>query len=184
MKRVLRPVPIAAIAATIALLALLAYAVAQNGPDSSIDSAVAAGRRPAAPSLDLPRLNGGGKLSLKSLRGKVVVINYWASWCPPCRDEAPLLERWQHRIEGRNATILGVDVLDVAADAQAFVHRFGITYPVVRDASGASRGPFGVGGQPESFVIDRRGRIVDVRRLPVTDAYLRRVLPPVLREPA
>ena len=85
MKRVLRPVPLAAIAATIALLALLAYAVAQNEPDSSIDSAVAAGRRPAAPSLDLPRLNGAGKLSLKSLRGKVVVVNYWASWCNPCK---------------------------------------------------------------------------------------------------
>jgi cytochrome c biogenesis protein CcmG, thiol:disulfide interchange protein DsbE len=184
VKRLLAPVPVAAIAIVAALVALLGYGVAQNEPDNSIDSAVAAGRRPAAPALDLPRLDGAGRTSLASLKGKVVVLNFWASWCPPCRGEAPVLERWHRRIAPQNGTVLGVDVLDVDSDARAFAKRYGLTYPSVRDGDGDSRRSFGVNGQPETIVVDRRGRIAATFRGPVTDAALQRVIPRLLREPS
>jgi cytochrome c biogenesis protein CcmG/thiol:disulfide interchange protein DsbE len=184
VKRLLAPVPLAAIVIVALLVALLAYGVVQNEPNTSIDSAVAAGKRPAAPGLDLPRLDGGGRTSLASLRGKVVVLNFWASWCPPCRGESPVLERWHHRLQARNGTVVGVDVLDVDSDARAFVRRYRLTYPVIRDGDGGSRKSFGVQQQPDTIVIDRRGRIAAVVRGPVTEADMQRLLPPLMREPA
>jgi len=184
LKRLLAPVPLAAVAIVLALVALLAYGVAQNTPDRTIDDAVAAGKRIPAPKLDLPRLGSSNRLSLAALRGKVVVINFWASWCPPCRGESPILERWHRRIAARGGTVLGVDVLDLESDARAFVHRYGMTYPILHDGDGGSRKAFDVYQQPDTIVIDRRGRIASVVRGPVTDAYLQRVLPPLLSEPA
>ena len=184
MKRLPAPAPLAAVLIVAALVALLAYGVAQNEPDDSIDSAVAAGKRPSAPGFDLPRLGAPGRISLASLKGKVVVLNYWASWCPPCRGESPVLERWHRRIAPRNATVLGIDVLDVNSDARAFARRYGLTYPSVRDGDGGTRKSFGVNGQPETIVIDRRGRVATTFRGPVTDADLERTLPPLLKEPA
>ena len=184
VKRLLAPFPLAALAITAALVALLAYGVFQSEPDDSIDSAVAAGRRPAAPALELPRLGAPGSLSLAQLRGKVVVLNYWASWCPPCRGEAAVLERWHHRITPQGGTVLGVDVLDVDSDARAFMRRYGMTFPVVRDGDGDTGKDFGVTGQPETIVIDRRGRIAATFRTPVRDADFARLLPRLLEERA
>ena len=182
MKRLLSPIPLVAVGATVVLLALLAYGVLQNGTDTSIDDAVARGNRVPAPSLTLPRLDGGGNLSLASLKGKVVVLNFWASWCQPCRDESPLLERWQHRIQSQGGTVLGVDLLDLTSDAQSFVRQFKLTYPIVRDGPGSHRKDFGVIGYPETLVIDRRGKIAAVLRQPVTESYLNRTVPRLLRE--
>ena len=184
VKRLLAPVPLAAVAIALALVALLAYGVAQNAPDKTIDDAVAAGKRIPAPALDLPRLDGAGRLSLAALRGKVVVLNFWASWCPPCRGESPILERWHRRIAARGGTMLGVDVLDLESDARAFVHRYGMTYPIVRDGDGGSRKAFDVYQQPDTIVIDRRGRIATVVRGPITDADMQRILPRLLNERA
>ena len=184
VKRLLAPVPLAAVAIALALVALLAYGVVQNTPDKSIDDAIAAGKRVPAPPLDLPRLDGGGRLSLAALRGKVVVVNFWASWCPPCRDESPILERWHRRMAAQGGTVLGVDVLDLESDARAFVHRYGMTYPIVRDGDGGSRKAFDVYQQPDTIVIDRRGRIATVIRGPITDADMQRVLPRLLNERA
>ena len=182
MKRLLTPVSIAALVAVAALFALLAYGVLEGGDESGIDEAIADGRRPEAPSLTLPRLDGPGEASLGDYRGKVVVLNFWASWCAPCRDEAPLLERWHRRISARGGTVLGVDALDATDDAREFVRRFGITYPNVRDVSGERLRPFGIAAYPETFVIDRRGRIAALVRGPVTDEFLGREIPPLLRE--
>ncbi len=184
MKRLLRPVPLTAIAATVALVALLAYGVIQNSPNRSIDDALASGERPEAPALDLPRLEGPGRVSLAALRGKVVVLNFWASWCVPCRQESPLLERWQHRIAPQNATILGVDVLDLAPDARAFAHRYKLSYPIVRDGPGHRLAAFGVLGYPETLVVDRRGHVAAAQRGPVTQRYLEQTLVPLLKERA
>ena len=182
MRRLLAPIPIAVICAVVALLALLSYGIAQNEPDRTVDRAVAAGQRDPAPSLDLPRLEGTGRASLADYRGKVVVLNFWASWCEPCRQESPLLERWHRRMRGQDATVLGVDALDVASDARAFVREHALTYPMLRDGGGETRGRFGIAGFPETFVIDRQGRIAAVQRGPVTERFMREHVAPLLGE--
>jgi cytochrome c biogenesis protein CcmG, thiol:disulfide interchange protein DsbE len=100
----------------------------------------------------------------------------------PCREESPLLQRWHRRIGSRGGTLLGVNILDVSSDARAFVREYRLTYPMLRDGGGDSGKEFGVIGYPETFVIDRRGRIVAVTRGPVDEADLRRQVLPLLEE--
>jgi cytochrome c biogenesis protein CcmG, thiol:disulfide interchange protein DsbE len=166
------------------LIAVLAYGVTSRQPDRAIDEALAAGGRQPAPLLALPRLGGGGSGSLSDYRGEVVVLNYWASWCDPCREESRVQQRWHRRIARRGGTVLGVDALDVTPDAEAFIHQYGLTYPILRDRDGGTQAKFGVVGYPETIVLDRRGRIAAVRRGPVDDEFLRRTVPPLLQEPA
>lgn len=162
------------------LLGLLAYGVASEKPDRSIEDAVARGEREQAPDIELPPLDGGEERSLEDWRGQVVVLNYWASWCDPCRKESPLLERWHRKISKRNGTVLGVDVLDVTSDAKDFIDEFGLTYPQLRDKDGSTQEEFGVVAYPETFVIDREGRIVASRRGPVDEEFLRATVLPLL----
>lgn len=163
-----------------ALIGLLVYGVKATGPGHTLDDAIARGQRPAAPAIALPRLEGGATASLADYRGTVVVLNYWASWCTPCRQESPLLERWQRRLAKRGGTVLGVDSLDVTADARAFVREFGLTYPMLRDRDGETQRRFGVSGYPETLIVDRNGRIAALQRGPVDDAFLRRTVLPLL----
>ena len=185
MKRFPLPFAAAAIVGVLALIALLAYGLASNEPDRGIERALAAGERVAAPPLELPRLFGGGRGSLADYRGRVVVLNFWASWCVPCREESPLLQRWHERISaGGRATVLGVDILDVTDDARGFAREYGLTYPMLRDGDGDSLDDYGVVAYPETFVIDRRGRIAAARRGPVDEAFLREEVLPLLEERA
>ena len=174
------------VCAAAALLALLVFGVARQSTDTSIDAAVARGQRPATPNagMALPVLGAGGKESLAALRGKVVVLNVFASWCDPCKAEAPVLEQTQRQIQGRNATILGVTYLDNSSDSEQFVRQEHITYPVIRDVSGNFVRAFGTTGVPETFVIDRRGRIAALRRYQLNGQWLQQTLPRLLSEPS
>jgi cytochrome c biogenesis protein CcmG, thiol:disulfide interchange protein DsbE len=167
-----------------ALLALLGFGVLHGARSRGIDDALAAGKRPPAPELELPRLGSLGRDGLAGRRGEVVVVNFWASWCAPCRDETPLLERWQRRLAPRHATVLGVDVLDVESDALRFARRLGVTYPLLRDRDAAVARSFGVAGYPETVVIDRQGRIAALARGPVDAAFMRTRVLPLLAERA
>ncbi|MEX1143086.1 MAG: TlpA disulfide reductase family protein [Thermoleophilaceae bacterium] len=180
MKR-LSPIAVVVLLGVAALLGLLAYGLRSTDADRGVEEALARGERPAAPALDLDRLSGGGRESLADYRGKVVVLNVWASWCTPCREESPLLQRWHERIsrDGRG-TVLGIDVLDVTSDARAFVREYGLTYPMLRDPDGESLGALGVIGYPETFVVDRRGRIAAAARGPVDDAWMRANVAPLV----
>jgi cytochrome c biogenesis protein CcmG, thiol:disulfide interchange protein DsbE len=180
MKR-LSPYAVAAVLGVLALLALLAYGLGSNETDDGIEQALARGERPAAPALELDRLSGDGRDSLADYRGKVVVLNVWASWCDPCREESPLLQRWHERISrDGGGTVLGVDVLDVESDARAFVDEYGLDYPMLRDPDGEALASLGVIGYPETFVVDRRGRIVAVQRGVVDDQWMREHVAPLL----
>ena len=182
MRRLLAPIPIAVLCLVVALVALLAYGLASNEPDRKVEDALAAGGREPAPDVELPRLDGDGKASLADYRGRVVVLNFWASWCDPCRDESPLLQRWHERLARQGATVLGVDVQDISDDARAFVAEYGLTYPMLRDGPGDIRDDFGILGLPETFVVDRRGRIAAVARGPVDERFMRDQVAPLLRE--
>lgn len=105
------------------------------------------------------KLFDGGTLSLKDLRGKAVLVNFWASWCSECRVEAPALEAgWQaHRNE--DVVFVGVNMQDKEPDARAFLEEFGATYPSGWDESGRAPVDYGVWGIPETFFLDRQGRI-------------------------
>ena len=180
-RRRLPPLAVAILLAALGLVALLGYGLAQSTPDTSIDSALAKGDRKPAPPFELDRLSGPGRLSLADFRGQVVVLNFWASWCPPCREESPLLQRWHRRISARGrATVLGVDALDVTSDARKFVKEYGLTYPMVKDRGGAVPASYGAIGYPETFIIDQRGRIAARRRGPVDEAFMRSTVLPLV----
>ena len=184
MNRLLSPIPVVVMVGVLALLGLLTYGVVSKSPDRGIESALASGETPPAPDIRLPKLGSDGEGSLADYRGKVVVLNYWASWCEPCRAESPLLQDWHERLEPRGATVLGVDVLDATPDAQEFINEFGLTYPMLKDGDGDTQKSFGVAAYPETVVIDRRGRLRAIERGPVDDAFFERHVVPLLKEPA
>jgi cytochrome c biogenesis protein CcmG/thiol:disulfide interchange protein DsbE len=170
--------------AAAALVGLLAYGVVSKGADTTLDDAVARGSRPQAPTMTLPRLGRSGSGSLADYKGKVVVLNVWASWCPPCREEIPLLQRTHARIAAQGGVVLGVDTQDARSDALGFLRAKKATFPSLRDRDRSYGRDFGVTGYPETFLIDRKGRVVALRRQPVTQQWLDRQLPPLLAETA
>jgi cytochrome c biogenesis protein CcmG/thiol:disulfide interchange protein DsbE len=166
--------------AAAALIGLLAYGVASKGSDTTLDQSIADGRPAAAPVAALPRLGASGTGSLADYRGKPVLLNVWASWCPPCKEEIPLLEKAHQRMAAGGGTVLGVDVQDDQHDALAFLHSKGVTFPSLRDRDRSYAHSFGVTGYPESFLIDRAGRVVALSRGPVNQSWLDAQLPKVL----
>ncbi len=136
-----------------------------------------------APEFALP-LFGGGTLRATDLRGKVLVVNFWASWCvPACTDEAPHLQRIWERYGSRGVVVIGVNIQDREAPARAFIQRFGQTFPNGMDRSGAISIDYGVYGVPETFVIDRQGRIAYKHAGAVTEEMLASKIDPLLENP-
>jgi cytochrome c biogenesis protein CcmG, thiol:disulfide interchange protein DsbE len=147
-----------AVAGLAALLGLLVWKVAHQ--EGGVAPRVAEGERVAAPDFTLSRLDAEGELSLRSLRGQVVVLNFWQSTCPPCVDEAPAFQRAWEKYRRAGVVFVGVDFWDLDSDARRFLERHGVTYPQLYDGPGKTLEPYGVVGAPETFFIDRRGRIV------------------------
>ena len=119
--------------AAAALVGLLTYGVASVGPDTSLDESLRDGKRVEAPVEELPRLEGGGTGSLADQKGKVVVLNVWASWCAPCQSEMPLLQRTHERIAKHGGIVLGIDTQEPPEKALAFLREKRITFPSLRD---------------------------------------------------
>jgi cytochrome c biogenesis protein CcmG/thiol:disulfide interchange protein DsbE len=164
---------VAAVSLVAALVGLLGWATLSAGRGSSLVSRIAAGEAPPAPPFSLevlwPRAEtwptparrrlGDGRLDLRELRGRPVVINFWASWCIPCRDEAPILNA-SARAHAGEVVFLGVNIQDLKTDALAFSREFDTPYVSVRDRGNGTYEDYGLTGVPETYYLDGRGRIV------------------------
>ena len=163
----------AALALVAGLLALLVWRVAVRDEGTGFVSDIADGKRPAAPSFSLPVIwrtapywppslrsaLAEGRLSLAELRGHAVVLNFWASWCGPCADEAPLFAA-SARAHSGDAVFVGVDVQDLTSDARSFLRKHDVPYVAVRDGGGSVYADYGLTGVPETYYLDARGRAV------------------------
>ena len=173
-----RALPIIVSLAGACLIGLLVYGVSTQAVSRTLDERVLRGERPLAPDAHhaLPRLSGAGARTLASLRGKVVVLNFWASWCAPCQVEAPLLQHAQSNLLAHGGTVLGVTYKDAAPDSEGFVRQFHITYPSLRDGEGSFAQEYGTDQLPETFLIDRQGRVVKIARGEIDQTFVNRAI--------
>jgi thiol-disulfide isomerase/thioredoxin len=136
----------------------------------------------AALPLKLPFVRGGtGNLDLSQYRGKVVALNFWATWCVPCRAEMPALERAQQQYRDRGLVVLGVDFQEQDSEIQAYLNEVGVTFPSAVDRTGEVTRQWRATGLPTTFLIDREGIIRDVRVGAFTDEMLADRLAPLLK---
>jgi cytochrome c biogenesis protein CcmG/thiol:disulfide interchange protein DsbE len=164
-----------AVLAVLAVVGLLTFGLLSKG-----SSGIALGE--VAPTSPLPRLEGGGSGSIADYRGQWVLVNFWASWCVPCREEAPALEEFQRRHGDGDFTVLGIDSRDLSGDGRAFVRRYGLSYPQLRDGDGAIAHDFGTTGVPENYLIGPDGKVRRLVRGPVSDEYLKDEVAPLLAD--
>ena len=158
-----------------ALLGLLAFGLLSKGTD-----ALAVGE--PIPDAELPTLDGSGTGSIADHRGEWVLVNVWASWCGPCRDESPLLQRFHEEHRERGFTVLGIDSRDASSEALEFVEEYELTYPQLHDPEGERPDELGMTGFPESFLVDPEGDVALVRPGPVTEAYLEEEVEPLIEK--
>jgi cytochrome c biogenesis protein CcmG/thiol:disulfide interchange protein DsbE len=159
--------------AVLAVVGLLVFALVSKG-----SSGIGVGD--VAPASPLPRLEGEGKGSLADYRGRWVLVNFWASWCDPCREEAPALERFQREHAGPKFTVLGIDSRDLSSDGLGFVRQYDLSYPQLRDGDGSAAEEYGTTGVPENFLVDPAGKVRLVVLGPVSEEHLREEVAPLL----
>jgi cytochrome c biogenesis protein CcmG, thiol:disulfide interchange protein DsbE len=163
--------------AVLAVVGLLGFGLLSKG-----GTRVAVGD--PVPDRELPRLDSEGTGSIADHRGRWVLVNLWASWCLPCREEAPALERFQRRYRDSGVTVLGINVQDNTDDALAFLREYPTSYPQLRSVGDERSEAFGSTGVPENFLVDPSGRLALIRLGPVDDRFLREnVVPPIAAEP-
>ena len=155
------------LAMAMGVLGLLAYGVIAKAENPLSEG--------LAPEFTLT-LFDGEQLSLSELRGQVVVINVWASWCPPCREEAPVLERAWRRYRDRGVTFVGLDYMDTEPAALSYLKEFDITYPNGPDLGSRISRAYNVQGVPETFFITPEGEIAEVYVGPLSEAWLTGIL--------
>jgi len=153
--------PLVVFLAVLAVLGLLGFGLIKKSSDGTAIG-------DPAPADSLPRLGGDGSGSLAAYRGDWVLVNVWASWCGPCRQESPALQRFfaRHRSE---IAVLGVDTRDLTGDGRAFVAEHGLRYPQLRDGDGDYAHELGTTGVPESFLVGPAGKLAAHRPGPFRD---------------
>jgi cytochrome c biogenesis protein CcmG/thiol:disulfide interchange protein DsbE len=165
----------AVVIAVLAVIGLLGFGLLSKG-----EASLSLGE--TAPDKQLQMLDGSGRGQIADYRGKWVFVNFWASWCEPCKAEAPVLESFQNAHQAQGFTVLGIDLYDSTEDALNFTHRYGLTYPQLHESGGDDRKEaYGMTGFPESFLISPQGKIALIRRGPVDQSYLDQMVVPLIR---
>jgi cytochrome c biogenesis protein CcmG/thiol:disulfide interchange protein DsbE len=162
------------VAVVVSLLGLLIWDVSHSGRGASFTEKIRQGKKPPAPAFALPvlwdhretwpsalhRKLDDGRVALRDLRGYPVVVNFWASWCVPCRKEAPAFDVASRRYAGR-VVFLGLDIQDFRVAARRFLRRYQVHYVSLRDGSGSTYAAYGLTGVPETYFLDRQGRAIE-----------------------
>jgi len=159
--------------AVCAIVGLLGFGLLSKG-----EAKIAVGD--PVPDRVLPVLGGPGQGSIADYRGRWVLVNLWASWCIPCRQEAPVLDRFARRYRGHDVSVLGIDVQDNSDDALAFLREYGVDYRQLRSIGDERSAAFGSTGVPENFLVDPRGRLALIWRGPVDQSFLERNVVPIV----
>ena len=168
--------PLLALVAAVAFVGLLGYGlIANNGAEITVGE--------AAPDATLEQLDGSGSASLADFRGQWVLLNFWASWCDPCRTESPAIEKWAAQHEGE-LEVVGVNTEDLTDDANEFVDEFGLTWEMLRDGDGKFKDSYGIFALPESFLIDPEGNLALIQRGAVDEAFLDAEVTPLIEQGA
>ena len=175
----------AAVIPVILFLALLGWATLVPAKGESLVASISAGKAPSAPGFELPILwrrlgtwppefapaTADGRVALEELRGRPAVLNFWASWCIPCREEGPILNA-SARVHQGEVAFVGIDVKDLRSDALSFLREFDVPYVSVRDGGDGVFNAYGLTAVPETYYIDSRSRIVAHTPGPITEESL------------
>jgi cytochrome c biogenesis protein CcmG/thiol:disulfide interchange protein DsbE len=159
--------------AVCAVIGLLAFGLLSKG-----ETKIALGE--PAPDRELPVLGGPGEGAIADYRGRWVLVNLWASWCGPCRQEAPALDSFAQRYRKRGVSVLGINVQDNSADALAFLRDHDVAYRQLRSIGDERSVAFGSTGVPENFLVDPRGRLALIWRGPVDRRFLEENVVPLV----
>ncbi|HXS47300.1 MAG TPA: TlpA disulfide reductase family protein [Solirubrobacterales bacterium] len=159
--------------AVLAVIGLLGFGLLSKGK-----AKVAIGD--PVPDRELPVLGGPGQGSIADYRGRWVLVNLWASWCAPCRQEAPELERFSQQQGKRGVVVLGIDVQDNSDDALAFLDDYPVSYPQLRSVGDERSAAFGSTGVPENFLVDPQGHLALIWRGPVDQSFLEERVVPIV----
>ncbi len=159
--------------AVCAVIGLLGFGLLSKG-----EAQIAVGD--PVPDRELPVLGGQGEGSIADYRGRWVLVNLWASWCGPCRQEAAELEEFARRYRDRGISVLGINVQDNSEDALAFLREFDLGYPQLRSVGAERSEAFGSTGVPENFLVDPQGRLALIWRGPVDREFLKQRVVPLI----
>lgn len=162
-----------AVLVAVAIVALLVFGLVSKG-----NARLAVGE--TAPSPRLPKLDEPGTGSLKEYRGRWVLVNFWASWCIPCRDEAPALEQFQKENGSKKFTIVGIDTQDLSDDGTKFAKQYELSYPQLHDGNGNTGHEFGTTGVPENYLIQPNGKLAWAIAGPVDARILKEQVAPLI----
>jgi cytochrome c biogenesis protein CcmG/thiol:disulfide interchange protein DsbE len=166
----------------VALLALLAFGVANSGPSNQLAARVNRGQTPVAPNagMKLQLMGYARKESLKQLRGKVVMVNVFAGWCVACQQEVAIIKHAQQVLQQHGGEVVGVTYQDSSGDAKSYMQKYGLSYPVLLDPGDTFISPYGVNGVPETFIIGRNGEVVAARTYQLSSKWMNETLSHVL----